>query len=134
MGSSIFTVEARSRLTNEDQLGLPRPRLDRSKDKLAIKKENARRVAVTCPLWLEQTADLDSMALFVARLLCSRFEVELTFTLLIKDAIGSRTATTHVHPVAGMTMTEPGPKSLAEAASTPVYQTPLIITFLISLL
>src|SRR6476620_517005 len=46
-----------------------------------------------------QTADLDSMALFVARLLCSRLEVELTFTLLIKDAIGSRTTATHVHPV-----------------------------------
>jgi hypothetical protein len=40
------------------------------------------------------------MALFVARLVCSRFEVELTFTLLIKEAIGSRTAATHVHPVA----------------------------------
>src|SRR6267154_3398979 len=39
-----------------------------------------------------QTTDLDSMALFVARLLCSRLEVELAFTLLIKDAIGSRTA------------------------------------------
>ena len=47
-----------------------------------------------------QTADLDSMALFVERLLCGRLEVELTFTLLIKDAIGSGTAATHVHPVA----------------------------------
>ena len=33
-----------------------------------------------------------------------------------------------------MITTEPGPKSLAEAASGPVYQTPLMITFLISLL
>src|SRR5208283_116371 len=35
---------------------------------------------------------------------------------------------------AGITMTDPALKSLADAASAPVYQTPLMITFLISLL
>jgi hypothetical protein len=42
----------------------------------------------------------DSMALFGARLICGRLEVELAFTLLIKETIRSRTAATHVHPVA----------------------------------
>jgi hypothetical protein len=35
---------------------------------------------------------------------------------------------------AGVITIEPGPKSRADAASTPVYQTPLMITFLSSLL
>src|SRR6185436_20287018 len=35
---------------------------------------------------------------------------------------------------AGITTTDPGPKSLTDAASFPVYQTPLMTTFLISLL
>src|ERR1044071_6569654 len=36
--------------------------------------------------------------------------------------------------LAGIITMEPGPKSLADAASSPVYQTPLMITFLSSLL
>jgi hypothetical protein len=33
-----------------------------------------------------------------------------------------------------MTMTDPGPKSLADAESGPMYKTPLMTTFLTSLL
>ena len=61
---------------------------------------SANRLTADCVVRFEQTVEFDSMALFTARLLRSRPEVELTFTLLIKDAIGSRTAATHVHPVA----------------------------------
>ena len=80
-----------------------------------------------------QAADLDLMVLFVARLLCSRLESNLPLPL-IKDAIGSRTAATHVHPVPWHDHNSAGTEIFGRGRVGPVYQTPLIITFLISLL
>jgi hypothetical protein len=53
-------------------------------------------------------------------------EVELAFALLVEDAIAAGAAAADVHPVAGIAAIEP--------ASAPVYQMPLMITFLSSLL
>ena len=60
-------------------------------------------------------------------------EVKLPFALFLNTTRFQAT-TAYVHPIARHYHDRAGPKSFAEATSAPVYQTPLMITFLTSLL
>ena len=68
------------------------------------------------------------------RPLVGGLEVELSLPVLIEDALASGAAATHVHPIGRHDHDRPRTEIFTDAASGPVYQTPLIITFLISLL